>query len=201
MGESSCFDCVQDFKAKFSVLIKVVISQNSNVISCNQRHSQEIVEMADRITVKAQCDAVIRRFSIPGTFPWRDLERKVKDLFELRDCVIKYEDDEKEWITLGSQAELEEALLICQRSHSPILRLMITKENMVRIPVTDTKADAKCKEGMMVQGSGQQLQAAKISQTAVDQPVKPSSSPSMGASDDLSYTPTDCTGTSAEKIE
>jgi len=62
----------------------------------------------------------LRRFSVSSSADWTSVISKICSLFSLEEenIVIKYEDDEKELITIGSDAELQEAFRVYLQQNS-----------------------------------------------------------------------------------
>jgi hypothetical protein len=75
-----------------------------------------ILNNTENIHVKLQFNDEFRRFFIPSNNPikYTDLQTKIKDLLNITDAeiLIKYKDEEDEWITISSDVELETGLLV-----------------------------------------------------------------------------------------
>jgi hypothetical protein len=63
------------------------------------------------LTFKAKLGDEIRRFSVPASAEWKEVIGKIYTIFSIGNherISVKYEDDEKELVTIDSTAELEE---------------------------------------------------------------------------------------------
>jgi len=95
-------------------------------------NNSDYITPTGNIHVKLQFNDEFRRFFIPQTNPsikFEDLESKIKTLLRIteNDIVIKYKDEENEWITISTDAELETGLMIA--GNGQIFRLLcITKD-------------------------------------------------------------------------
>jgi len=79
------------------------------------------------LTFKANLGDEIRRFSVPASSEWKEIIRKINTIFSIGNnerVSVRYEDDEREWITIDSSAELEE---VKRMYGSKCVRLEITK--------------------------------------------------------------------------
>jgi hypothetical protein len=79
------------------------------------------------LTFKAKSGDEIRRFSVPASADWNEIIRKINTIFSVGNnerISVRYEDDEKEWITIDSSAELEE---VKRMYGSQCVKLEITK--------------------------------------------------------------------------
>jgi len=105
------------------------------------------------LTVKAKYGEELRRFSIPTTSNWQQVLSKITGLFSVQpdSIVVKYEDDEKEMITIDSDGELNEAIRVYHQlnNNSGILCLRLTITDSVSkksvIPVTQP-ATGECEK-------------------------------------------------------
>jgi len=79
------------------------------------------------LTFKVKFGDELRRFSVPATSKWEEIISKICTLFNLETSTftVKYEDDEKEMITIDSNAELQEAvrLNVSKSASSLLIRL------------------------------------------------------------------------------
>jgi hypothetical protein len=79
------------------------------------------------LTFKAKLGDEIRRFSVPASAEWKDIIGKINTIFSIGNherISVRYEDDEKEMITIDSSAELEE---VKRMYGSQCVKLEITK--------------------------------------------------------------------------
>jgi hypothetical protein len=94
--------------------------------------NETVVSTNENIHVKLQFNEEFRRFFIPKTNPpikFFDLESKIKTLLKIteNEIVIKYQDEENEWITISSDTELETGLII---GNGQLFRLLcVIKDN------------------------------------------------------------------------
>jgi len=94
---------------------------NNNTVSENQQ----------QVTYKVKYNEELRRFSLPISATWENVINKIGTLFSLDvdSIVAKYEDDEKEFVTIDSDAELQEAVRVFlnqSMESNLILRLVIS---------------------------------------------------------------------------
>jgi len=95
--------------------------------------SEKIIsENQQQVTYKVKYNEELRRFSLPSGATWETVISKIGTLFSLNvdSIVVKYEDDEKELVTIDSDAELQEAVRVFLNQSSEeesnlILRLMV----------------------------------------------------------------------------
>jgi len=79
------------------------------------------------VHVKLQYESEYRRFFIERKSSFLDLLEKVKTILGLNsDLVIKYKDEENEWITISSDLELETGIILS----SSIFRLQACIVNL-----------------------------------------------------------------------
>jgi len=84
-------------------------------------------EQQATLTFKVKLGDDIRRFSVPASTEWNEIIKKITTIFSIGNnerISVRYEDDEKEWITIDSSAELEE---VKRMYGSQCVRLEITK--------------------------------------------------------------------------
>jgi len=91
------------------------------------------------ITIKAKHNDEIRRFTLPGTeLNWSSIQQHLCRVFTINESTllsVKYEDDEKELITIGSEEELKLALLTLPKSGNPVFKIyLLTKSAPEIIP-------------------------------------------------------------------
>lgn len=98
---------------------------------------QENKQQGQQITIKVKHQEELRRFSVSSSADWTTVISKICSLFSLEEenIVVKYEDDEKELITIGSDAELEEAFHVFLNQHN--------SESMVCLRLTIFDVPAK----------------------------------------------------------
>jgi len=92
----------------------------------------EIQSQQQTLTFKVKFGEELRRFSVPLTTEWEEIISKICTIFNMEKgtFTVKYEDDEKEMITLDSTVELQEAVRInLQKSNASLvcIRLEIFK--------------------------------------------------------------------------
>jgi len=70
--------------------------------------------ISNNVHVKLQYESEYRRFFIERNTSFQDLQNKIKTILGINPevLVIKYKDEENEWITLSSDVELETGILI-----------------------------------------------------------------------------------------
>jgi len=84
----------------------------------------------DNIHVKLQFNSEYRRFFFQRSAKFSELKDKIKVVLGLNeDFVVKYKDEEGEWITISSDMELETGLII---SNGSIFRLQIVIANQTK---------------------------------------------------------------------
>jgi hypothetical protein len=78
----------------------------------------------DNVHVKLQFNSEYRRFFIQKSCKFSDLSEKIKIILGLKDCnfIIKYKDEEGEWITISSDMELDTGLIL---SNGTVFRIQI----------------------------------------------------------------------------
>jgi len=89
----------------------------------------------NQVTIKVQYKEDLRRFTFPRNAPFTELEKILKSIFCFSPSfplVIKYQDDEKDWVTCSSDAELAAAFDFI--SPNSILKLLIPVEASVVLP-------------------------------------------------------------------
>lgn len=79
----------------------------------------------DNIHVKLQFNSEYRRFFIQKSCKFSDLYEKIKIILGLKDSnfIIKYKDEEGEWITISTDMELDTGLILC---NGTVLRIQIS---------------------------------------------------------------------------
>jgi hypothetical protein len=88
------------------------------------------------LTFKAKLGDEIRRFSVPVNSEWKEINVKINTLFAIASnerVTVKYEDDEKELVTIDSTAELQE---IKRMYGSQCVRLDLIKVSAPATPVS-----------------------------------------------------------------
>jgi len=86
---------------------------------------------ATKLTLKISYNDDMRRETHTGALNFESLIATVKKLFntltedEVKSLIIRYQDDEKDWITVSSDEELTEAISLLP-TDSPVLRLTLT---------------------------------------------------------------------------
>jgi len=86
-------------------------------------------ETSNQATIKVQYKDDLRRFSFPRNGSFLELEKVLRNIFSFSSSyplVIKYQDDEKDWVTCSSDAELAAAFDFI--SPNGILKLLIPFE-------------------------------------------------------------------------
>jgi len=82
------------------------------------------------IVIKIKFGEDLRRVSLARTPSFEELSSIVKQLFGVSyDLLLKYEDDEKDLVTVTSDAELQEAFAIAATHFSNLLRLFASEKN------------------------------------------------------------------------
>jgi hypothetical protein len=92
------------------------------------QNAMKCQEEKQTLSFKVKLGDELRRFSMPADVEWEQLVEKIYVLFGVqRDSafVLKYEDDEKEMITVDSSSELHEAIRVCYQQNMPCLRLEV----------------------------------------------------------------------------
>jgi len=79
----------------------------------------------DNVHVKLQFNSEYRRFFIQKSCKFSELSEKIKIILGLKDCnfIIKYKDEEGEWITISSDMELDTGLIL---SNGTVFRIQIS---------------------------------------------------------------------------
>lgn len=88
------------------------------------------METSKQLTIKIQYKEDLRRFSFPRNGSFADLEKTVRNIFSFSPSyplVLKYQDDEKDWVTCSSDSELAAAFDFV--SPNGILKLLIPFED------------------------------------------------------------------------
>lgn len=103
---------------------------NSNITIVSEKIVSEINQQQSEVTYKVKYNEELRRFSLPSSATWETVVGKIGTLFSLNvdSIVVKYEDDEKELVTIDSDSELQEAVrvfLTQSQDSNLILRLAI----------------------------------------------------------------------------
>jgi next-to-BRCA1 protein 1 len=94
------------------------------------------------IVVKIKFNDDTRRITLERNPSFDELVAIVKQLFGTTgDFVLKYEDDEKDFVTVTSDMELREALTIAARSNN-VLRLFVSEKSKSQKPASDGKGKA-----------------------------------------------------------
>jgi len=90
--------------------------------------TQSMIFDNETIHVKLQFNGEYRRFFVSKDSKFSDLVSKIKAILQIdTDIVVKYQDEEEEWITISSDAELETGIIV---SNGTILRLQcLAKDN------------------------------------------------------------------------
>lgn len=86
-------------------------------------------ETSTQVTIKVQHKEDLRRFTFPRNGSFNELEKILRNIFSFSPAfivVIKYQDDEKDWVTCSSDAELAAAFDFI--SPQGILKLLIPFE-------------------------------------------------------------------------
>jgi hypothetical protein len=89
-----------------------------------------MTETSNQITIKVQYKEDLRRFTFPRNAPFTDLEKILRNIFCFSPSfplVVKYQDDEKDWVTCSSDAELAAAFDFLT-PNAAILKLLIPSE-------------------------------------------------------------------------
>jgi len=88
-----------------------------------------MMSTSENIHVKLQVENNFRRFFVPQKIKFSELKNKISTLLALKsDFLVKYLDEENEWITITSDMELETGLTL----YSEIFRILIElKEDSV----------------------------------------------------------------------
>lgn len=94
--------------------------------------------------LKIKFENDIRRISLERTPNFEELLQVVKQLFSVSDPVIKYEDDEKDLVTVSSDMELKEAYSVATKT-SNIIHLYVTAKNKTQ---PAPKAPEQQKQGL-----------------------------------------------------
>jgi hypothetical protein len=85
-----------------------------------------------KLTLKISLNDDMRRVTHTGALNFETLIATVKKLFntltedEVKSLIVRYQDDEKDWITVSSDEELSEAISLLP-TESPVLRLTLTQ--------------------------------------------------------------------------
>jgi len=91
-------------------------------------------------TIKVQYNNDFRRFSVSPSTTFEDLYHQIATVYKFKsnspnEAIIKYKDDEGDFISVSSTAELHEAFSITRTQVPPILRLfMSSSSTLVPIP-------------------------------------------------------------------
>jgi len=90
-------------------------------------------------TIKVQYNNDFRRFSVSPATTFEDLYQQISTVYKFKsnspnEAIIKYKDDEGDFISISSTAELHEAFSISRTQVPPILRLFMTSSSTTPIP-------------------------------------------------------------------
>jgi hypothetical protein len=104
------------------------------------------------LTFKVKFGEELRRFSVPLTSEWEEIISKICTIFNMErgTFTVKYEDDEKELITLDSTVELQEAVRINSSASLLCIRLEIFKS---LLPVAQSLSVRSISEKEIPRGS------------------------------------------------
>jgi hypothetical protein len=111
------------------------------------------------ITFKVKLGSELRRFSLPVTLQWDDLLEKINNLFNFQTgskVTVKYEDDEKELVTVDSTEELQEAIRVYSQQQSNCIRLEIFLSQTILQPaikVTSIPPVTECTRSVSTAGT------------------------------------------------
>lgn len=94
------------------------------------------------LVLKIKLNDDTRRISLERTPSYDELVQIVKQLFGLAtDFVVKYEDDEKDLVTISSDAELREALTVASKENN-VLRIFISERSKAAPAPSQAKGKA-----------------------------------------------------------
>jgi len=106
------------------------------------------------INVKLQVASELRRFSIESKINFIQLKEKVKSILGIdQDFSIQYLDEEKEWITITSDPELNTGISLIDK----IFRLQVVAIKPLNLEKEDTcsNEDKKCRKGWKKEWKGE----------------------------------------------
>jgi hypothetical protein len=92
------------------------------------------------VRVKITYNNSARRFALEEPASFAKLVERVQAAFNLQGFLLRYKDDENELITLASQDDMDEAVLLLEEMGQPVLKIVVIEdENMTASPTSSAE--------------------------------------------------------------